>query len=197
MKINTLHTAPLLIEVEEFITPEQCDEVIAMQWGFQEAEFVVDGIPQRLPSRNSSYTFDASNVLCNIRQKIVDFCNPYLSQFDMSDANYEQLSIQRYEAGQRYEPHFDFFNVPWINTPPIENDRIATMIIYLNDGFKGGDTTFPRRNVAVKPKKGNAAYFDYFTTDADERNNTIHGGSEVLEGTKYIITAWIRKYPYC
>lgn len=196
MKINTLHTAPLLIEIDDFLTHEECDSVINIQWGFREAEFMVDGVPRRLSSRNSSYTFDALNVLSDIRQKVIDFCNPRLSQFDMKDTNYEQLSIQRYQVGQRYEPHFDFFNVPWISTPPIENDRVATLIIYLNDDFKGGDTTFPRLNIDVNPKKGKAAYFDYSTTDEAERSNTIHGGSEVLEGTKYIITSWIRKYPY-
>jgi hypothetical protein len=49
-------------------------------------------------------------------------------------------------------------------------------MIYLNDGFKGGETKF--NNVVVAPKKGSALIFYHYLE---------HEGSEVIEGIKYVL----------
>jgi hypothetical protein len=49
-------------------------------------------------------------------------------------------------------------------------------MIYLNDDFKGGATTF--NDIVVRPKKGSALIFYPYLE---------HEGSEVLEGTKYVL----------
>lgn len=55
------------------------------------------------------------------------------------------MQILHYEHGQKYEPHFDFFTDK-INKE-IGGHRIATLLMYLSDVDKGGETVFPRSEV--------------------------------------------------
>jgi Rps23 Pro-64 3,4-dihydroxylase Tpa1-like proline 4-hydroxylase len=101
----------------------------------------------------------------------------------------EQLQITKYSPGQFYESHHDHFNLP--NVPKISNDRIATIILYLNDDFEGGETIFTELNLVVQPRRGKICYFYY------PPNNNLeylkHQGSEVINGTKFIAQLWIRQ----
>lgn len=37
--------------------------------------------------------------------------------------------------------------------------RLSTLILYLNDDFKGGQTDFPELGISVEPTAGDAIYF--------------------------------------
>jgi len=63
---------------------------------------------------------------------------------------------------------------------------LLTFIIYLNDDFAGGNTTFfPRRSkgVCVEPKKGSALLFWH----GSHPNSPMHEGSLCEGGTKYVL----------
>ena len=49
--------------------------------------------------------------------------------------------ILRYTRGQKYEAHHDYFNDP-VNKQQ-GGHRYATVLMYLNDVQKGGETAFP------------------------------------------------------
>jgi prolyl 4-hydroxylase len=55
--------------------------------------------------------------------------------------NGEDIQVLRYEEGQKYEPHYDYFadKVNIIRG----GHRIATVLMYLTDVVKGGETVFP------------------------------------------------------
>lgn len=97
----------------------------------------------------------------------------------------ENISIQRYEPNQEYKQHCDFGE---------NNSRIATAIFYLNDEFIGGDTFFERLSISVKPVTGSCLLFYYDSDNVTLKNLTSHGGNTVIDGTKYIATAWMKNY---
>ena len=100
----------------------------------------------------------------------------------------EQWQLTRYRPGEFFKPHWDYFNVPgYENTR--ENDRCATLIVYLNDDFQGGTTNFPKINIDVKPRVGSCLYFAY--PRGPNANLTIHEGCPVQTGVKTIATLWI------
>jgi prolyl 4-hydroxylase len=68
---------------------------------------------------------------------------------------------------------------------------MATLIMYLNSTEKGGETIFPDANVAITPKKGNAVLFYNCLPCGKEDPLTLHGGSPVVQGEKWIATKWI------
>jgi prolyl 4-hydroxylase len=120
------------------------------------------------------------------------------SNKNLSVGNFEKIQMQLYEQGQEYQRHYDFFvhedeHVKEYKTSEsiMENNRIATAIIYLSDDFSGGDTWFPKLNIFIRPQLGKLLYFEYnYTPEINDL--TEHAGCPVIEGEKYIATSWIR-----
>jgi prolyl 4-hydroxylase len=111
----------------------------------------------------------------------------------------EGLQILRYGVGGEYRPHFDYF-------PPSDpgsaahleraGQRVATLVVYLNDVAAGGETVFPEAGLSVAPRKGSAVYFRYGNQLGQLDPMTLHGGAPVLAGEKWIMTKWMRQHRY-
>ena len=69
--------------------------------------------------------------------------------------------------------------------------RVATLVMYLNEPAQGGGTTFPDVNFEVAPQRGNAVFFSYDRPHPSTRS--LHGGAPVLAGEKWIATKWLRE----
>jgi prolyl 4-hydroxylase len=75
----------------------------------------------------------------------------------------ERLQLVHYGVGQQYTPHHDF-TVPDLRHG--QASRFATLLLYLNEGMKGGETSFPRwlnaetsEVLEVSPEVGKAVLF--------------------------------------
>jgi prolyl 4-hydroxylase len=74
--------------------------------------------------------------------------------------------------------------------------RLATMFVYLNDlppDEDGGGTHFPKLDMTIKPKKGNAAFWmNMENGKVDPR--TLHAGQSVRkpDSVKYGMNIWFR-----
>jgi prolyl 4-hydroxylase len=113
--------------------------------------------------------------------------------------NGEGLQILRYGIGGEYRPHFDYFS-PDLAGSAVHTarggQRIATLIVYLNDVAAGGATIFPELDIAVAPRRGSAVYFSSVDAAGAVDPRTLHGGSPVLAGEKWIMTKWVRERAY-
>ncbi|WP_295855958.1 2OG-Fe(II) oxygenase [uncultured Xylophilus sp.] len=108
--------------------------------------------------------------------------------------NGEGLQVLHYRKGAEYKPHYDYFDPSEPGTPSIlkrGGQRVATLVIYLNEPVRGGGTTFPDVHLEVAPKRGNAVFFSYERPHPSTR--TLHGGAPVIEGDKWIATKWLRE----
>ena len=108
--------------------------------------------------------------------------------------NGEGLQILRYGPGAEYKPHYDYFDPSEPGTSTIlkrGGQRVGTMVIYLNNPTKGGGTVFPDIHLEVGPRQGNAVFFNYERPHPSTK--TLHGGSPVIEGEKWIATKWLRQ----
>ena len=106
----------------------------------------------------------------------------------------EGLQVLRYGVGAEYLPHYDYFDPGHASTPPIlkrGGQRVATLVMYLNTPQRGGGTVFPDVGLEVAPIKGNAVFFSY--ARALPSSLTLHGGSPVLDGEKWVATKWLRE----
>jgi len=86
--------------------------------------------------------------------------------------------LVRYNTGDFIGTHVDYH--PTCGRPP----RQVSMICYLNDGFGGGETVFPRQNLAFTPQAGKALLFPAGITHP-------HKANKVVSGTRYAIVSWI------
>jgi prolyl 4-hydroxylase len=142
------------------------------------------------PGRSSkgAYFGRGENLLIDtLDQRLATLCNWPLEKT-------EQLQFLQYEKGEKYIPHYDFFHTdqPGSNeTIKIAGNRVATIIVYLQEPVRGGSTFFPDLNLRVNPVKGSAVFFSYERPDADTK--TLHSGEPVISGTKSIVTKWFRE----
>ena len=110
------------------------------------------------------------------------------------EENGEGLQILQYGPGAEYKPHYDYFDPAEPGTPTIlkrGGQRVGTIVMYLAEPAKGGGTVFPDVHLEVAPKRGNAVFFSYERPHPTTR--TLHGGSPVLAGEKWIATKWMRE----
>lgn len=59
--------------------------------------------------------------------------------------NGEDIQVLRYEYGQKYDAHFDYFSDK-VNIAR-GGHRMATVLMYLSNVEKGGETVFPSAEV--------------------------------------------------
>jgi len=107
----------------------------------------------------------------------------------------EGLALLRYQPGQQYLPHCD-----WID-PAREatqadllrwGQRIATAVVYLNDGFEGGHTAFPELGLAFRGNVGDAFTWDNVRPDGTVEPRSLHAGRPPLSGVKFLLSKWMR-----
>ncbi|CAI5467394.1 unnamed protein product [Closterium sp. Yama58-4] len=120
-------------------------------------------------------------------------------------ANQEAMQVLQYQYGQKYGAHWDYYDDK--NAQP-GGPRYATVLMYLTDVVKGGETVFPqseadptvkddswsdcgKQGIAVKPAKGSALLFFSMKPDGSFDTASLHSGCPVIEGEKWSATKWI------
>jgi prolyl 4-hydroxylase len=109
----------------------------------------------------------------------------------------EPTNILHYTPGQEYKPHFDFIDpgvAHFARELQTVGQRTVTFLIYLNDDYDGGATTFPRLGWSFKGKAGDALAF-WNVTDGRPDPRTLHAGTPTINGAKWLLSKWVRDRP--
>ncbi|MER2006882.1 MAG: 2OG-Fe(II) oxygenase [Psychrobacillus sp.] len=176
---------PLVVVLGNMLSHEECDELIRLSMDRMKRSKI--GAAREVnEQRTSSGTFieESENaIVARVEKRISAVMNIPIEHG-------EGLQILQYTPGQEYKAHFDFFSS---TSKAANNNRISTLVMYLNDVEEGGETFFPKLNFTVTPKKGMAVYFEYFYNDQTLNELTLHGGAPVIVGEKWVATQWMRK----
>lgn len=113
---------------------------------------------------------------------------------EMPAENAEGLGVLHYSPGERYKPHVDYIPDTPANAEHLaaRGQRVRTLLVYLNEGFEGGATEFPRLDLAYKPPRGSAVVFDSVKADGSVDPMTLHTGAPTTRGEKWVISKWFR-----
>ena len=76
------------------------------------------------------------------------------------------------------------------------NQRILTVLVYLNDDYEGGETLFVRTGLRFKGRSGDALLFRNALPDGRADELSQHAGLPVVAGEKFIASRWIRARPF-
>ncbi|QGM32511.1 2OG-Fe(II) oxygenase [Bacillus sp. N3536] len=176
---------PLIVVLGNVLSNEECDELIRLSKDrMKRSKIGTTREVNELRTSSSSFIEESENVIvARIEKRISTIMNIPIEHG-------EGIQILQYTPGQEYKAHYDFFSS---TSKLANNNRISTLVMYLNDVELGGETFFPKLNLSVSPKKGMAVYFEYFYNDQNLNELTLHGGAPVIAGEKWVATQWMRK----
>lgn len=174
----------------DFLDTAQCDTLIAM--------IDANRRPSSLLSDKAGADFRTSES-CDM-----DRYAPQVQPIDQAIArllglpeeNGETLQGQRYAPGQHFRAHHDYFHEGesyWQQMQASGGQRTWTTMIYLNDVAEGGATWFPQAGFKIAPRRGMLLAWNNMKADGTPNELTLHEGTDVVEGTKYIVTKWFRE----
>jgi prolyl 4-hydroxylase len=186
---------PLIVALADVLTQDECQQLIELARPRLKPSTVVDpatGQDVVAPYRSSLGMF------FRLRE------NPLIERLDRRVAEVMGLPLEHgegfqvlcYPEGAYSAPHFDFI-VPSnpANQASIarSGQRVSTLVAYLNDVEAGGETGFPEAGVTVSARAGHAVYFEYANSLGQVDQRSVHAGSPVLRGEKWVLTKWMRQ----
>jgi prolyl 4-hydroxylase len=180
-----------LYMLDAFMSNAECDRIIKISSEYLRPSTVTTG--DRDKGYRTSSTSDLSLLNHPYVQKIEEkiaraagICLPYS----------EGIQVQRYEVGQGFGPHTDYFEPGTHEYATYAGNRgqhTWTFMVYLNEGMKGGGTKFFAIDKVFTPKKGAAVIWNNLRPDGSPNHETLHSGLAVEAGNKIVITKWFRE----
>jgi prolyl 4-hydroxylase len=186
--IRPLSDAPRVAIASHFLSPAEARHIVQLAADILEPASVFDPGSGRMiahpvrTSRNAAIGPTRESLpLQAILRRIA-----LLSGTDVAQG--EPLTLLDYLPGQEYRPHHDAI-------PGADNQRIATVLLYLNHGYEGGETRFARRGLTIAGQSGDALVFGNTLPDGRPDPDAEHAGLPVRSGRKLLATRWIRARP--
>lgn len=191
---------------ENFLTDEECDHLIKLSEGQLTRSGVV--ATKKGESSISEVRTSRGTFLKRGQDEWVQEIERRIARWTLLPVgNGEGLQILRYDKGQKYDGHFDYF-FDEQNGEKNGGNRFATVLMYLNTVEEGGETVFPnipapngdngpdyspcaRYNLAAKPRKGDAVLFHSIKPNGELERRSLHTACPVLRGFKISAPKWI------
>lgn len=163
-----------------FLSPDECDQLIATSEaaGYDEAPITTRaGAVIRKDVRDNLRVMHDDPALAS---KLFERARPYLPDrwmiWQVHGFN-ERFRFYRYDRAHKFDIHQD-----GCFRRSADEESLFTLMIYLNDGYLGGETNFYdnqfRLKHSIKPEKGKALVFWHYQ---------LHEGSPLREGRKYVL----------
>ena len=176
---------PAVWHAPQLFTPGECRHVALAAIDLLEPAVVVD--PRSGRSIANPVRTSHAAVLGPTRETlVVQALNRRIAAISRTDWRQgEALTVLHYAPGQQFRPHVDAI-------AGARNQRVRTVLVYLNDGFEGGGTRFTASGLRIKPRIGDAIIFDNVRPDGTIDPRAQHAGEPVVKGVKWLATRWIR-----
>lgn len=108
---------------------------------------------------------------------------------------FEPSQLLHYSVGEQFRPHHDYLdpeNPAYAEDLARFGQRIATVLVYLNGDYEGGETSFPAIGLNFRAGTGDALFFANVTRDGSPDLSTTHAGLPPTSGEKWVFSQWIR-----
>lgn len=206
MLIRKLCDQPQLWIIDDFLSSRECTwlKSMAIKKGLTRSKVTPYPGEEKGKTRKSfTYILKESTqkTIVTIEKRIEEFTKIPLE-------NGEDLQITYYPTGGYFHPHYDID----LNAKTGLHDRIATILIYLNDVEEGGETLFPDIGINIVPKKGRAILWYNFKNIPGPNSGSeliltlpktlipetesYHSGTPIKKGEKWIATKWLHAKRY-
>lgn len=213
MTLKVLSCAPRVYEIADFLSPLEVRHILQLA-GQEDLKKSTTGDPKvkqefskTRTSKNSWIERERSPIVDAIYRRAADVMrideallrhrvDGERPDFPAHQSLAELLQLVHYDVGQEYTAHHDFAYPPLDDT--YQQSRFATLLLYLNEGMEGGETTFPRwsnaetfEQLKVVPKIGKAVLFYSILPDGNMDDLSQHEARKLRLGEKWLINLWV------
>ena len=191
------NNTPSIVVEDNVLSPALCEHIVnlAETKGLGDNLINRDGKPIQDKARTSKgafFDYGDNDVLDGVIEALSGMCG-------LPPTRLEPVTIQRYQPGQEYKPHYDAFLPDEMGEMPKSakikegGNRCVTMISYLNDVQDGGGTVFPVLGLGIQAKQGRVLMFGNLDENKIAHPASLHMGLPPENGDKWIITFWFRE----
>ena len=178
-----------IFAVVNFLSDAECAQFVALiEANPRPSDVFEDGFYKDFRTSWSGDVNPADPFVAMIQRRIDD-----LLGIDHSFG--ETIQGQRYQPGQQFKPHHDWFYTTadyWKTEEARGGQRGWTAMAYLNNVEAGGGTWFPHLGISVTPQQGTLIIWNNARPSGKVNEDTLHAGTPVEAGVKYVITKWYR-----
>ena len=189
---TVLRTEPLIISLRKIVSPAECQWLIAAGKPRLERALLNTDPPRADPGRtNKSAWFHIAH-----RDLVQEVIRTRISHsIGTPIANFEVPQLLHYKVGDQFGLHCDFLN-PEKKSREIafNGQRKITVIVYLNDDFEGGETSFPDLRLEHRGLAGDALAFTNLDRSGQPDLRTKHAGLPPTSGEKWVFSQWVRDH---
>ena len=191
-KLRKIETDQLdIYTLDDFLSAKQCDRLVALiNHHLRPSTVTIEGDDKLFrTSQTCDLSLLRSPVALSTDEKIARTIGIRL-------AYSEGIQAQRYDVGQQFKAHTDYFEPgtqEYATFGGHRGNRTWTFMVYLNEGMGGGGTKFLAIDHTFIPRKGQAVIWNNLNPDRTPNSATLHSGEPVTAGHKIIITKWFRE----
>ena len=189
--------APTIVVEDDVLSPALCERIISLATnkGLGDNLIIRDGKyikDEARTSKSSYFSYGDNDILDSVIEALSGMCG-------LPPTRLEPVSIQRYQPGQEYKPHYDAFlpdekgKMPKSAKVKEGGNRCVTMITYLNSVQDGGGTVFPVLGFAIQAVQGRVIMFGNLDEHKIPHPSSLHMGLPPENGDKWILTFWFRE----
>lgn len=192
---SVLHADPQICVFPDFVSPAVCAWLIERSRGRLERARVYDAAKQtdfvdrsRTNSAAIFHGMDADLVHLLVQARMSVACAQPMSHM-------EAPTVLHYGLGETIGNHYDFVDPAHPNYAEEirrSGNRIITFLVYLNVGYEGGETDFPRLPFRHPGKLGEGLFFVNTLPDGQANVRTLHSGLPPTRGEKWVFSQFIR-----
>lgn len=194
------HAAPRVFTIENFLPKPVC------AWLIKQAKKNLVRAPVQTAARNGAFSVDdartnsAAGTSHLQPDLVVQLVNMRIAAaIGLPLENQEPTNFLHYARGQQYGRHFDFITQEeeqgFARELATIGQRVATLLVYLNEDYEGGATEFPLLDWRFKGKTGDALIFWNLSARGEREMNSLHVGTAVAKGEKWLLSKWVRQRP--
>ena len=188
-----LSASPIVHAIPGFASVAECQWLIdaaAPRLDRAPVYNVASGVDPGRTNRSARFSFANTDLVVEvIRQRIASQLGAPLGCLEMSQALH-------YSVGQEFVLHCDFLDPEQMREEIARNgQRVATLLIYLNEDFEGGETSFPKLGIQHRGKTGDALVFGSLDAAGRPDDRSQHAGCPPTEGEKWVFSQWVRSRP--
>jgi len=211
---EVISTDPLMIYINDFVHPDLAESLLELgEPHFKKSEVFLHGrkVPSSQRTSQSAGIPPSDPSTSCILSRARRFMGSTLSP----DGDFGTPQLVRYEAGQKFDLHYDWYDTPQRLPDGRRFNRVASFFVFLQDECTEGETWFPHieenivsgeertkgkmrihenGGMAFRPMKGNALFWLNLHRNGTGDHRVRHAGLPLGEGTKTAMNLWARKF---